>query len=172
MLIADAEGLLFKSFSGKLPQTWLRQYLHRYDDYIECVHKSKQNLRVKAMFKKRHIDNHIEYLQVDTTFKSITSVHLGSYWGNNFRAREPMLRPMRLLLRHMPTLSHGMIPSKFPGEARFMPLLCPFLRAAKTIILFQVRSYGVKGVLELALGATLKPIIVYIVLLQTCSQPV
>merc|ERR1711971_402258 len=27
------------------------------------------------------------------------------------RAREPMLRPMRLLLRHMPTLSHGMIPS-------------------------------------------------------------
>ena len=83
-----------------------------------------------------------------------------------------MLRPMRLLLKHMPTLSHGMIPSKFPGEAKFMPLLCPFLRAAKTIILFQVRSYGVKGVLELALGATLKPIIVYIVLLQTCSQPV
>ena len=70
MLIADAEGLLFKSFSGKLPQTWLRQYLHRYDDYIECVHKSKQNLRVKAMFKKRHIDNHIEYLQVGTTLRA------------------------------------------------------------------------------------------------------
>ena len=38
--------------------------LLRYDDYIECVHKSKQNLRVKAMHKKRHVDNHIEYLQV------------------------------------------------------------------------------------------------------------
>ena len=38
--------------------------LCRYDDYIECVHKSKQNLRVKAMHKKRHVDNHIEYLQV------------------------------------------------------------------------------------------------------------
>ena len=77
------------------------------------------------MFKKRHIDNHIEYLQVGTTLKRIISVHLRSYWGNNFRAREPMLRPMRLLLRHMPTLSHGMIPSKFPGEAEIMLELCP-----------------------------------------------
>ena len=46
------------------------QILGRYDDYIECVHKSKQNLRVKAMFKKRHIDNHIEYLQVGTTLRA------------------------------------------------------------------------------------------------------
>ena len=33
------------------------------------MHKSKQNLRVKAMFKKRHVDNHIEYLQVDLVLK-------------------------------------------------------------------------------------------------------
>merc|ERR1712108_5841 len=39
-----------------------------YDDYIECVPKSKQNLRVKAMFKKRHVDNHIEYLQGKRTY--------------------------------------------------------------------------------------------------------
>merc|ERR1739842_215290 len=39
-----------------------------YDDYIECVHKSKQNLRVKAMHKKRHVDNHIEYLQGKRTY--------------------------------------------------------------------------------------------------------
>ena len=45
-------------------------YLCRYDDYIECVHKSKQNLRVKAMHKKRHVDNHIEYLQVGISFCS------------------------------------------------------------------------------------------------------
>merc|ERR1712203_585224 len=35
---------------------------------IECVHKSKQNLRVKAMHKKRHVDNHIEYLQGKRTY--------------------------------------------------------------------------------------------------------
>jgi len=39
-----------------------------YDDYIECVHKAKQNLRVKAMYKKRHIDNHLEYLQGKRTY--------------------------------------------------------------------------------------------------------
>ena len=88
-------------------------YLCRYDDYIECVHKSKQNLRVKAMHKKRHVDNHIEYLQVghhteeDKKSKSHT-----------FRAKEPMLRPMRLLPRPMPTWSHGMTPSKISGESK------------------------------------------------------
>ena len=30
-----------------------------YDDYIECTHKSKQALRVKAMFKKRQVDHHL-----------------------------------------------------------------------------------------------------------------
>lgn len=39
-----------------------------YDDFIECVHKSKQNLRIKAMFKKRQIDNHLEYLQGKRTW--------------------------------------------------------------------------------------------------------
>jgi len=39
-----------------------------YDDYIECRHGSKQSLRVKAMFKKRSIDNHLEYLQGKRTW--------------------------------------------------------------------------------------------------------
>lgn len=39
-----------------------------YDDYIECTHNSKQQLRMKAMFKKRHIDNHLEYLQGKRTW--------------------------------------------------------------------------------------------------------
>lgn len=39
-----------------------------YDDYIECVHECKQKLRVIAMFKKRHIDNHIEYVQGKRTW--------------------------------------------------------------------------------------------------------
>jgi len=39
-----------------------------YDDYIECVHQSKQKLRIKAMFKKRAIDNHLEYLQGKRTW--------------------------------------------------------------------------------------------------------
>merc|ERR1712122_82911 len=39
-----------------------------YDDYIECTHKTKQNLRVKAMYKKRHVDNHLEYLQGKRTY--------------------------------------------------------------------------------------------------------
>ena len=36
-----------------------------YDDYIECVHMSKQKLRVKAMLKKRLVDHHLEYIQVE-----------------------------------------------------------------------------------------------------------
>ena len=36
-----------------------------YDDYIECQTGAKQWLRMRAMFKKRHIDNHLEYLQVN-----------------------------------------------------------------------------------------------------------
>jgi len=39
-----------------------------YDDYIECMHQSKQKLRLKAMFKKRQIDNHLEYLQGKRTW--------------------------------------------------------------------------------------------------------
>jgi len=39
-----------------------------YDDYVECTHKSKQNLRLKAMYKKRHIDHHLEYLQGKRTY--------------------------------------------------------------------------------------------------------
>ena len=38
-----------------------------YDDYIECQTGAKQWLRIRAMFKKRHIDNHLEYLQVGAT---------------------------------------------------------------------------------------------------------
>ena len=71
---------------------------------------------------------------------SLLKIHFKSYWGNHFRAREHMLKPMRLLLRHMLTLSHGMIPSKLPGKTKFMPKIvpipCPFARAAKTIPLF------------------------------------
>merc|ERR1712211_187161 len=37
-------------------------------EYIECSHKTKQNLRVKAMYKKRHVDNHLEYLQGKRTY--------------------------------------------------------------------------------------------------------
>ena len=59
--IIDMEQKPLRSWQNKI----ILNYLHRYDDYIECVHKAKQNLRVKAMYKKRHIDNHIEYLQVD-----------------------------------------------------------------------------------------------------------
>ena len=36
-----------------------------YDDYMECRSGAKQRLRIRAMYKKRHIDNHLEYLQVD-----------------------------------------------------------------------------------------------------------
>jgi len=39
-----------------------------YDDFIECTARSKQKLRVRAMFKKRHVDNHLEYLQGKRTW--------------------------------------------------------------------------------------------------------
>jgi len=39
-----------------------------YDDYIECVHMSKQKLRVKAMLKKRLVDHHLEYIQGKRTW--------------------------------------------------------------------------------------------------------
>ena len=34
------------------------------NDITKCFLGAKQHLRMRAMFKKRHIDNHIEYLQV------------------------------------------------------------------------------------------------------------
>jgi len=40
-----------------------------YDDYIECQTGAKQWLRIRAMFKKRHIDNHLEYLQGKRTWE-------------------------------------------------------------------------------------------------------
>merc|ERR1712141_865115 len=46
-----------------------------YDDYIECSTGAKQSLRMRAMFKKRHIDNHLEYLQ-GKIFKMIVDVSL------------------------------------------------------------------------------------------------
>lgn len=39
-----------------------------YDDYMECQSGAKQWLRIRAMFKKRHIDNHLEYLQGKRTW--------------------------------------------------------------------------------------------------------
>ena len=35
-----------------------------YDDYIECTHNSKQQLRMKAMFKKRHVNKPSNYLKI------------------------------------------------------------------------------------------------------------
>ena len=48
-----------------------------YDDYIECQTGAKQWLRIRAMFKKRHIDNHLEYLQVGATqdYHQISKFH-------------------------------------------------------------------------------------------------
>lgn len=40
-----------------------------YDDYMECRSGAKQRLRIRAMFKKRHIDNHLEYLQGKRTWE-------------------------------------------------------------------------------------------------------
>jgi len=40
-----------------------------YDDYIEFQTGAKQWLRMRAMFKKRHIDNHLEYLQGKRTWE-------------------------------------------------------------------------------------------------------
>merc|ERR1719352_1920387 len=84
------------------------------------------------MFKKRHIDNHIEYLQGKRTYaetyeappKAHAYPEPCSRRGtltttlSTSRAREHMLKPMRLLLRHMPTLSHGMIPSTLTWSQR------------------------------------------------------
>jgi len=39
-----------------------------YDDFLECQSGAKQKLRMRAMFKKRHIDNHLEYLQGKRTW--------------------------------------------------------------------------------------------------------
>jgi len=39
-----------------------------YDDFLECQTSTKQRLRLRAMFKKRHIDNHLEYLQGKRTW--------------------------------------------------------------------------------------------------------
>ena len=39
-----------------------------YDDFIECTGKAKQTLRLRAMFKKRHVDNHLEYIQGKRTW--------------------------------------------------------------------------------------------------------
>jgi len=39
-----------------------------YDDFIECQAGAKQKLRMRAMFKKRHFDNHMEYLQGKRTW--------------------------------------------------------------------------------------------------------
>jgi len=40
-----------------------------YDDLMECRHKTKQNLRVKHMWRKRGIENHLEYLQGKRTWE-------------------------------------------------------------------------------------------------------
>ena len=91
----------------------------------------------------------------------------------NFRAREPMLRHMRLLLRHMPMWSPGMIPSKFPGEATFVPellsILCSLPRAAKFNSPFPGTPTWSRRSTRTSLGITLKPIIVYIVSPQMFS---
>eukprot|EP00091_Calanus_sinicus_P014184 TRINITY_DN3159_c0_g1_i1.p2 TRINITY_DN3159_c0_g1~~TRINITY_DN3159_c0_g1_i1.p2 ORF type:complete len:190 (-),score=43.36 TRINITY_DN3159_c0_g1_i1:91-660(-) len=39
-----------------------------YDDFMECQLGAKQRLRMRAMFKKRHIDHHLEYLQGKRTW--------------------------------------------------------------------------------------------------------
>jgi len=39
-----------------------------YDDFLECQSGAKQKLRLRAMFKKRHVDNHLEYLQGKRTW--------------------------------------------------------------------------------------------------------
>ena len=97
-----------------------------YDDYIECQsgesqHKktlteqedkyytivlgAKQWLRIRAMFKKRHIDNHLEYLQVCV-------LHLFAFEDKYlYREREPGMRPMRSLQNITPTSSLTMMRS-------------------------------------------------------------
>jgi len=39
-----------------------------YEDYIECQSGAKQLLRQKAMFRKRHYENHLEYIQGKRTW--------------------------------------------------------------------------------------------------------
>ena len=52
---------------GETEKTTLEKQLqHRYLG-------AKQQLRIRAMFKKRHIDNHLEYLQVRICFLLILS---------------------------------------------------------------------------------------------------
>ena len=96
-----------------------------YDDYIECStgnvsplslphwqldnldnSGAKQSLRMRAMFKKRHIDNHLEYLQVSQLFGKMFP-----FWCFFFRARGPGMRRMRSLPNIIPIWSPGMMRS-------------------------------------------------------------
>ena len=66
---------------------------------------AKQWLRIRAMFKKRHIDNHLEYLQVYI-------LHLFAFEDEYlYREREPGMRPMRSLQSITPTSSLTMMRS-------------------------------------------------------------
>jgi len=40
-----------------------------YDDLMECRHKTKRNLRVRHMFRERHLKNQFEYLQGKRTWE-------------------------------------------------------------------------------------------------------
>ena len=118
------------------------------------------------MYKKRHVDNHLEYLQVSlipqTQYHSEMEVLLT--WTS--RARGPMLRPMRLLPRPTPTLSHGLMPSKFSED-------CPCTLASSlwthfTLILWKLtiffsglRTYSRRNTSTFK-GSPFKPIIVYV----------
>ena len=82
------------------------------------------------------------------------------------RARGPMLRPMRLLPRPTPTLSHGLMPSKFSED-------CPCTLTSSlwthfTLILWKLtlcfsglRTYSRKNTSTFK-GSPFKPIIVYV----------
>ena len=119
------------------------------------------------MYKKRHVDNHLEYLQVglvpQTRYQSEMEVLLT--WTS--RARGPMLRPMRLLPRPTPTLSHGLMPSKFSED-------CPCTLTSSlwthfTLILWKLtlcffsglRTYSRRNISTFK-GSPFKPIIVYV----------
>jgi len=41
----------------------------QYDDLMECRLRTKSNLRVKHMYKKREFDNYLEYLQGKRTYE-------------------------------------------------------------------------------------------------------
>ena len=62
---------------------------------------AKQHLRMRAMFKKRHVDNHLEYLQVRCQGEIVTSLTI------LFRARGPGMRLTRSLRSIIPTWSLG-----------------------------------------------------------------